>query len=299
MKTINAVSYIADAVGGNLRKLVRHKTGVKKGGDSEDIHQLRVSARRLRTGLSIFKKYFPGKYRVIWKKRLRKTTRCLGQARDLDIHIASLRTFQARAENITVIRGMDTLIALLEQQRRQLQPGVAAAIAGLDASGVIPGMERELKSLRRRPRPQSLKKLRKNAAKKISAKIAAVMAHESASRVSSAARELHAVRIAAKELRYTLEYFRFLYGKQLEPFIDTARRIQDVLGVVHDFDVWILEILPGFASAGEKDKILRKAVISFKSDCVRRRGKEYRSFAAFRRRLLGEKTWEKLLTIVG
>lgn len=51
--------------------------------------------------------------------------------------------------------------------------------------------------------------------------------------------ELHAMRIAAKRLRYTLELFRSVFGKVGEKQIERVKAIQEELGEIHDHDVRI------------------------------------------------------------
>jgi len=46
--------------------------------------------------------------------------------------------------------------------------------------------------------------------------------------------ELHAIRLASKRVRYTLELFRPCYGPGLESRLATLRRLQQVLGEVND-----------------------------------------------------------------
>ncbi len=65
--------------------------------------------------------------------------------------------------------------------------------------------------------------------------------------------KLHAMRIAGKRLRYTMEIFAPLYGGDLEPFILAMKEIQDTLGEFHDADVWI-SWLPKFVDK-EKARI--------------------------------------------
>jgi hypothetical protein len=47
------------------------------------------------------------------------------------------------------------------------------------------------------------------------------------------------MRIAGKHLRYTLEIFAPIYGHALDPHIRAMKNIQDLLGEIHDNDVWI------------------------------------------------------------
>jgi CHAD domain-containing protein len=46
--------------------------------------------------------------------------------------------------------------------------------------------------------------------------------------------ELHAVRLATKRLRYTLELFRPCYGRGLESRLASLQRLQQVLGEIND-----------------------------------------------------------------
>jgi CHAD domain-containing protein len=46
--------------------------------------------------------------------------------------------------------------------------------------------------------------------------------------------ELHAIRLATKRLRYTLELFRPCYGQGLEIRLATLQRLQQVLGEIND-----------------------------------------------------------------
>ena len=50
---------------------------------------------------------------------------------------------------------------------------------------------------------------------------------------------LHDMRISAKRLRYTLELFRPQFGKAGERQIDRVKKIQELLGTLHDHDVRI------------------------------------------------------------
>jgi CHAD domain-containing protein len=50
--------------------------------------------------------------------------------------------------------------------------------------------------------------------------------------------ELHAMRIAAKKLRYSIEAFSALYPDELKPYLTAVRQTQDTLGSMHDSYVW-------------------------------------------------------------
>jgi CHAD domain len=51
--------------------------------------------------------------------------------------------------------------------------------------------------------------------------------------------ELHDMRIACKRLRYLLEIFDVAFRSDLDPFLDQVKRLQDILGDIHDCDVQV------------------------------------------------------------
>ena len=49
----------------------------------------------------------------------------------------------------------------------------------------------------------------------------------------------HAMRIAAKRLRYTMEICRPMYPGRLDEPVEAVKRVQTLLGEIHDCDVWL------------------------------------------------------------
>jgi len=76
-----------------------------------------------------------------------------------------------------------------------------------------------------------------NARRILAVKIAEFYSYAPAVAVEAAAEPLHNLRIAAKRLRYTLELFRVIFGKQGERQIERIKAIQEELGAIHDHDV--------------------------------------------------------------
>jgi hypothetical protein len=72
---------------------------------------------------------------------------------------------------------------------------------------------------------------------------------ESAIRDPQNVRDLHDMRIAAKRLRYTMELFTPVFGKEFAQTLKIVEYIQERLGVIHDADV----IVPLLEDALEKE----------------------------------------------
>jgi len=88
---------------------------------------------------------------------------------------------------------------------------------------------------------------------------AALIAFEPCVRVYDAIKDHHAMRIVAKKYRYTMEIFNDACDRRYEGLIQSIRALQEILGMIHDCDVWIItlqEQVPGNGSgidAGDPD----------------------------------------------
>jgi len=81
-----------------------------------------------------------------------------------------------------------------------------------------------------------------NARRILAVRVAELYSHAPAVPIKEAVDELHAMRISAKRLRYTLELFRTVFGKRGERQIDRVKELQEGLGIIHDHDVRLLLI---------------------------------------------------------
>ncbi|RQD81634.1 MAG: CHAD domain-containing protein [Methanocalculus sp. MSAO_Arc2] len=100
--------------------------------------------------------------------------------------------------------------------------------------------------------------------------------------------EHHDMRIAAKRLRYTLEIFNDLYSGTLKKPIQEIKHLQDILGDMHDCDVW-LDVLNDFLQE-EEDRVraffgnsgfmvfIRPGILNLEADRKSRRDVLYTSF---------------------
>ncbi len=116
--------------------------------------------------------------------------------------------------------------------------------------------------------------------------------------------ELHAMRISAKRLRYTLEVFAPLYSSNLKRPIQAVRQIQESLGIIHDCDVWIAT-LPKFIDKEKKRttqyyghlqpfNLLVPGIQYFLADRQETREKEYHRFVSEWKQWKKAAFWEKL-----
>ena len=81
--------------------------------------------------------------------------------------------------------------------------------------------------------------LGENALRIIAVRLDEVRSFADAARDPAAVRELHDMRIAAKRLRYVLELTAPAFGPAAERGAKAAKKLQDVLGEIHDCDEFV------------------------------------------------------------
>lgn len=237
---------LLDAYGGEIE-------GVKAGTDSEHLHRMRVVSRRLRAALRTFRSCLPRKrYRKIFSGT-RAITRSLGEARDADVQIAQLKRMRKRiaagqktkekADSEALLEAIRFLLVKIRRERAGHQRDVVLAVEKYERQKQPEAIREVFGSFatpyhHRRVRGEE-STLTLLAAENIGECLAGLLSYEPWLQHPDAILEHHAMRISAKHLRYTLETFAPLYRRGLKKYIARAARIQQLLGDVHDNDVWI------------------------------------------------------------
>ena len=246
---------------GNLRLLplleafARELEGVRAGEDIEYIHRMRVASRRLRAALPLFVSCFSPKNYARWSEEIKEITRALGDARDTDVQIAYLVKYQKRSEKAWKSKKPDRegdaptspavryLLSDLRKQRVLLQKEVLSALDSLEKSHAI----EDMRDTFNQPLPPLRGVLKRSfaygispvAAQRIEERLCTLLSFEPWVSHPDAVAEHHATRIAAKKLRYTLEVYAPVYRLGLKKPVARVKAVQEILGDLHDCDVWI------------------------------------------------------------
>jgi CHAD domain-containing protein len=228
--------------------------GVRSARDIEHVHRMRVASRRLRAAIPLFESCFPPKKFHRWMQELQKITRALGNARDTDVQIAFLlRLKEERTQkynpdpNVRPPFLTDSaeiiLLTRLQKKRQKLQNAVLSALEILENSGIPEDMKAECTDLLTRTKPARAKPAVSGipavAATRISRRLDLLLRYERWVYNPDAVAEHHAMRIAAKKLRYTMETYAPVYRWNLKKHLVRVKKIQEILGDLHDCDVWI------------------------------------------------------------
>ncbi len=244
-------AYAADVLNRHWTALLTEMEGVHDLTDIEHVHRMRVATRRLRAALPIFSLCFPTKKVAQWTSDIRQITRALGAARDSDVQIELLTQILSSLPETHLRPGVRRLLLRRQQTRTALQPKVVQAVEKFHESPTLTSFPAALAPHLPPPEVESPvltfdHALYALAAEHIQARLEEFLSFEAHVAYPDHAEELHAMRIAAKGLRYTLEAFAPLYADQLKDELKTLRAFQDTLGALHDADVWLAE-LPRFA----------------------------------------------------
>lgn len=239
------------------KRLAAQLDGARRGDNLECVHQARVASRRLRAGLRVLRECSDAEQWKTWRKQIRRVTTRFGDARDKDVQIAYLCDVLDALDEKACYPAVARLLAKLERQRERLQPQVVEAADRLQSSGVLEQMLAATKEVLSEERSQRAD---------MQSGCALTQRHilDNLDRLLSCQDSLsdpedrerhHAMRIAAKRLRYTLEISAPVCGGQLDGTVEAIKRVQTLLGEVHDCDVWA-EHLRAFAGK-ERRRILK------------------------------------------
>ncbi|BBI99751.1 inorganic triphosphatase [Ferrigenium kumadai] len=212
---------------GNLR-------GAMHGDDAEYLHQMRVALRRLRVVLRLAAKVRPDSELASLSSDVAKLCIALGRIREWDVFIAD--TVQPMCARMPGHGGLQALLAASEErgaacyealrceaQARELQRLILRFAIWMDG----PYWQQDGDQLRACDfATRHLRKLFRRF-------------DQAGQQLNGLeAERLHALRILAKKLRYSAEFFAGLYGKQqAKSFLAALSEVQDVLGQINDVAV--------------------------------------------------------------
>ena len=217
--------------------------------------------------------------------------------------------------------GIACLLNHVERQRQWLQPRVLKAIERAEGQGVLKAMQDavrgSLEAAGETPLPTSGYPVsdyaRGQAGKSVCKRLKKLLDEAAGLAAPDQHERHHAMRIAAKRLRYTLELARPAYaddlaGGDLASSTEAVKRLQTLLGEIHDCDVWV-ETFAEFArqEAGEiqlyfggsqRFERLRPGLDYLRQERKDRRQQVFGELLAFWQELKDRGVWDRLATIL-
>lgn len=229
------VDEVARAIGRQLLETIKaYQSGTWVGLDSEHLHKMRVSTRRLRAALKTFSPAFDPRTLTFLQGELKWLAAELGKVRDLDVHLLALPNWKAELGDISE-DGWSELKTLMLKHWDDQHHELLAALSSNRYRQFITKAEKAFAMPRRRAKnhpgqaPVGI--------------LAAEMIVKSYQRLAKAfkrvlkdpkAENLHQLRIVGKRARYTSEFFAPLMSKSFNDNASKLKAFQDDLGLFQD-----------------------------------------------------------------
>jgi CHAD domain-containing protein len=207
----------------------------------EEIHDLRVASRRLREGLALFTPCYPIENIKCLAKRVKRVTSLLGDIRNTDEAILFFTTLKDEIGTelgIELERSLDSFRKKRKKEMKALKTGLRKIASnqfrdlfrrGVNTPSLFtpPGNGVDLFA------PVS-----HFAGEALDARLARVLKLLPEARKRGNLESQHLLRIAVKHLRYRMEILSFIVGEGYEDMHGALKSYQDILGKMHDLDVF-------------------------------------------------------------
>lgn len=246
--------YAHEAIRKHFKKSTKYLDDVLCDRDPEDIHQMRVGMRRLRTALQVFEGVvvLPSGLSI---KKIGKLAKALGNVRDLDVMLEWLQSYLEKADP-DVIGALAPVMERVQKKRKKCRKRLRKVLKGKQYAAFEQGFQAWLEQpqytpVAELPLEQVLPDLllplisellmhpgwlvatsntKRNGihpTKRLSqGRIHQILEQDSA--------DLHDLRKQMKRVRYQTEFFTEFYGDSYQAQTDEFRVIQDLLGQLQD-----------------------------------------------------------------
>jgi len=269
-------------LGLNFSRLKNREAGTRRGLDPEELHDMRVAARRMGAAWQVFDSAFKAGKTKRLRRRLDEITRRLGAARDLDVLTVGLDAYHEALDEAKGL-GLEPLRSAWRHQRSATRAALVRELGSDRYRSFIKEMaiflDEGARDAAHATAPTMPHRVRDRAPSEIWASYQSVRAYELVLAWADI-ETVHSLRLEAKRLRYSLEFFGEALGPESDGLLQKVAALQDHLGALNDADVasnLARNVL--IARAGELSKVERDAIGTY----LRTRERE----VARRRRSLG------------
>ncbi|PPD47613.1 MAG: hypothetical protein CTY12_03700 [Methylotenera sp.] len=220
-----------------INQLQRNEDMVLRGTDVEGVHQMRIALRRLRSAFTLFRKVLGHENSAALLVEIGWLADTLGKARDLDVLIT--QTLPVVIAHFKHHKGLQMLRDKAITAQSEAYNEVRAALSSQRYHCLLLTLAAWLESERWQENTRSAKNrlVIDIASANLSRRYKQLLQRgEHLDQMTP--QERHAVRIAAKKLRYAAEFFASLYAsKKSRVFIRKLSQLQECLGVLNDIAI--------------------------------------------------------------
>jgi CHAD domain-containing protein len=205
-------------------EMLLHDPGVRLDLHPEDVHRVRVAARRSRAVLRAARPILDPSWSEPLRAELKWLGATLGQRRDLDVLVGHFRRQIEHLEQ-PERSAAESLVERLDEERAVGQAVAAETLASDRYYALLDQLEGAARGPRVRRGRISLRKLARKEFERL---------RKARFGPESSDEELHRARILGKRARYTAELAELEMGKPARRLVERAKTFQDVLGAHQD-----------------------------------------------------------------
>jgi CHAD domain-containing protein len=222
----------------HLSRMLDYEAGTRTGKDAEDLHKMRVATRRQRAAWRVFGSAFRPRRTKRYRDGLREIASRLGAVRDLDVQLEAADVYRADLPGPEQ-RALEPLLKSWQTHRDVAR---SLLIRELDSDGYRRWLDDYRDFVRTEGAlvlpvgPTQPHRIRDTAPSRIWAAYEQLRGYGSVLRWADV-ETLHDLRIAAKWLRYSLEFTNEALGPEAGTLIARVTALQDHLGLMNDADV--------------------------------------------------------------
>ncbi|PJF26230.1 MAG: hypothetical protein CUN53_08750 [Phototrophicales bacterium] len=220
--------------------MLKHEAGSRIGTDIEDVHDMRVAIRRMRSALRLLGDYYKPKAIRAYNRKLRRVARALGAVRDLDVMIEAFANYATPTEG-DMPPAAERVIAAMDKERDLARMELNHALDRGEYRRFVNDFSQFLTTegagARLHNDDLTPSQVRHVLPTLIYTHIGAVRAFDAV--IDDAIEQndqvtLHNLRIEFKRLRYAVSMFEDVLGAPADGFINELKKIQDHLGELQD-----------------------------------------------------------------
>lgn len=257
-----------------LQQMVEQEPIAREGQDIEGVHQMRVATRRWRSSYDGLGDYLPKPYRKGIYNNLRRTARHLGKVRDLDVFLLKAHKYSQSELDKDGI-ALEILIQMIKKDRQKAKKQLSR---WFDNKKYKQFIQRAFNLLSQSDESDTL--IFKNG-QLISTRLDHMLPAMIYQRLEALRRyeellpnapiaTLHELRKDGKRLRYTLELFADVLGKEVQIVIDGTKMLQDHLGDLNDAEIAVAMIRAAEKQVKKSERAAFKAYGNYRQAEIKR-----------------------------
>ena len=233
-----------------LLDLLEKIPDARSGDSKKGIHDLRVAVKRFREAFRLFRPALRKKTFRTHRKWIEDLNDALGEVRNRDVALAQLRKLTAGISEPP--RSVAELLARLESERLASVGALASMLGRLQLEGVPAQLAARIESIEQDA--ASGPRTHEFARRRVRERLLQVRERWATARQETTPESLHRVRIANKRLRYAIEPFSRMLGKEVRRLYRSASRFHDMLGDLHDADSMAVMLETAMAGASKPER---------------------------------------------